>query len=349
MKFKIGQTLVGDNQKCFIVAEMSGNHNGNFNKACEIVRLAKKAGADAIKLQTYKPSTITLNSKKKDFIIKNKSPWKKKKTFWKLYEEAQTPWEWHPKLFKLAKKIGIEIFSSPFDETAVDFLEKINCSAYKIASPEINHIPLIEKIAQTKKPIIISTGLCSKKDINLALQTIKKYKNNKIIILKCTSSYPANPEELNLVTIKDIKKRYNVLSGFSDHTKDDTAALTSVAIGAKVLEKHFKTKNYNSVDDFFSMDNNDFKTMIKKIRFLEKSLGKIDYNPSKSAKLNHYIGRRSIYVCKPIKKNEVVTKYNIKIVRPNFGLHPKYYYDIIGKKVNKNLLTGARFKISYVK
>ncbi len=348
MRFKIGKKIVGNKNHCFIVAEMSGNHSGNFNKAVNIIKLAKKAGADAIKLQTYTPETITLKSNKKDFIIKSNSPWKKKKTYWNLYKKAQTPWYWHPKLFKIAKKIGIEIFSSPFDETAVDFLESLNCPAYKIASPEINHIPLITKIAKTKKPIILSTGLSYKKDISLALKTIKKF-NNKVIILKCTSSYPATPDELNLSTIPNIKKKFKVLSGFSDHTKDDIAALTSVALGANLIEKHFKIKNSKSVDDFFSMDQNEFKLMIKKIRILERSLGKISYNPSKIAKVKHFSGRRSIYVSNYIKKNEKITKKNIKVIRPNFGLHPKYYYDMIGKKAKKNLSVGTRFKLNYVK
>ena len=347
MNFKIGKKKISQDGKCFIVAEMSGNHNGNFKKAVKIMKMAKLAGADAIKLQTYKADTITLNSNKKDFKIKNQSPWKKKKTYWDLYQKASTPWDWHKKLFQIVKKIKIEIFSSPFDETAVDFLESLNCKAYKLASPEINHIPLIQKIAQTRKPIIISTGLSNFNDLNLAVKTIKKF-HNKIAILKCTSSYPAKYEELNLKTMTEIKKNFNSIIGFSDHTKDEIAALTSVALGGKILEKHFNLKKTKSVDDFFSMDYENFKTMVIKIRQIEKIMGKISYSPSKSSKI-HYAGRRSIYVSKNIKKGEKISKKNIKVVRPNYGLHPKFYYDMIGKKAKKSLSIGTRFKKSYAR
>lgn len=349
MEIKIGKKIINKNNPCFIVAEISANHGGSFKKACDLIKKAKLAGADAVKLQTYKPETITLNSKRKDFLIRSKSPWKKKKTLWNLYDEAQTPWEWHPKLFLLAKKLKIEIFSSPFDETAVNFLEKLNCPAYKIASPEINHIPLIEKVAKTGKPIILSTGLSNEEDLRLAIKTIKKNKNNKIAILKCTSSYPATAEELNLSTIPNISKKYKCISGFSDHTVGNVAAFTSVALGGKILEKHFMIKDIKSVDDFFSMGFHEFKFMIEGIRYLEKAKGKISYQPSVNAKRDHFWGRRSIYVCKKIKKDELVSKSNVRIVRPNHGLHPKNYYNIIGKKVNKTLLPGIKFKKEYIK
>ncbi len=349
MEIKIGKKVINKKAPCFIVAEISANHGGSFKKACDLIKKAKLAGADAVKLQTYTPDTITLNSNNKDFLIKSKSPWKKKKSLWNLYDEAQTPWNWHPKLFSLARKLKIEIFSSPFDETAVDFLEKLNCPAYKIASPEINHIPLIEKVAKTGKPIILSTGLSSEKDLRLAIKTIHKNRNNKVAILKCTSSYPASPEELNLSTIPDISKKYKCISGFSDHTVGSVAALTSVALGGKILEKHFMLKDIKSVDDFFSMGFKDFKLMIKEIRFLEKAKGKISYETSTKAKRDHFWGRRSIYVCKKIKKDELISKSNVRVVRPNYGLHPKNYYNILGKKVNKTLLPGMKFKMEYLK
>lgn len=349
MKIKIGKKIISDNKRCFIVAEISANHSGNFKKACSLIKEAKKAGADAVKLQTYTPDTITFNSTNKDFLIKKNTPWKKQKTLWNLYNKAQTPREWHPKLFSLARKIKIEIFSSPFDETAIDFLEKLGCPAYKIASQEINHIPLIAKAAKTGKPIILSTGLCSLKDINLAVRTIKKFKNNKIIILKCTSSYPSSANELNLLTLKDIKKRFKTISGFSDHTIDDTAALASVALGGKVLEKHIDLDQNKSVDRFFSTKSSNFKQMVKKIRLLESSLGKIDYNPSSLSKKKHFVGRRSIYTVKKLNKGEILTPENIKIIRPNYGLHPKYYYKILGKVVNKTLKAGVRLSIRDIK
>ena len=207
MKFKIGKTYVGDNSPCFVVAELSGNHNGEFSRAKKMLIKAKQSGANAVKLQTYKPETITLNSNRKDFLIGKKSPWKIKKNFWSLYKNAFTPWEWHQKLFSLAKKLKIEIFSSPFDETAVDLLEKLRCPAYKIASAEINHIPLLERVAKTKKPVILSKGLATQNDIDLALKTLKKNGCKKIIILQCVSSYPSPINEQNLRLIPIIKKK----------------------------------------------------------------------------------------------------------------------------------------------
>ena len=349
MKFKIGKTYVGDNLPCFIVAELSGNHNGDFNRARRMLIKAKEAGVNAVKLQTYKPETITLNSKRKDFIIGSKSPWKVKKNFWSLYKNAFTPWDWHQRLFLLAKKLKIEIFSSPFDESAVDLLEKLGCPAYKIASAEINHIPLLEKVAKTKKPVILSKGLATKNDINLALKTLKKNGCKKIIILQCVSSYPSLLKDQNLRLIPMIKKKYQVLSGLSDHTLGSIAALTSVALGGSVLEKHFNLNdNTKTVDSFFSLNNNDFKKMVDGIRDVESSLGKSVFKLDKSSMENFY-SRRSIYVSEKILKNELITTKNVKIVRPGYGLEPKYLKKILGKRSKKNLKPGTRFKLSYCK
>ena len=347
-RFKIGKKFIGLNDPCFIVAEISANHNGKISNAIKIIKHASKIGVNAIKLQTYTADTITLNSYKKDFLISKKSPWQKEKNFWNLYKKGYTPWEWHKKLFKEAKKNNLEIFSSPFDEKAVDFLEKLGCVAYKIASPEINHIPLLAKVGKTGKPVILSTGLSRLSDIKLAISTLKKNGSKNIILLKCTTNYPAKINEINLATLSDYKKRFNVISGFSDHTKGKIAALTSVALGAKVLEKHFSLKGKKSLDDFFSMNHIQFKEMVEEIREVEKAIGNINYNISQGSK-THFKGRRSIYVSENIKKGELITEKNIKIVRPNYGLHPKYFNKILGKKVKKNLTAGSRFKLSYIK
>ncbi len=344
LNFKISNKKIGTNSRCFIVAELSGNHNGDINRIKKMILAAKKANADAIKLQTYTPDTITLKSNKKDFLINKKTPWKKEKNLWYLYKKAHTPYEWHSKIFQFCKKNEILVFSSPFDETAVELLESLKCPAYKIASPEINHLPLIEKIAKTKKPVIISTGLASKREIENAIKILKKYKSFKIILLQCVSAYPSPVEEQNLRKIVTFKKRYNVLSGLSDHTKTNIAPLASVAIGAKVIEKHFKLNDSTkSVDSFFSLNSNEFSDMVKDIRILETALGNGKIEISKSSKKN-INSKRSIYVSKKILKGETITAQNIKIVRPGFSLDPKYFNKIIGKKTLINLNIGDRIK-----
>lgn len=349
MFFKIGNTLIGKKNRCIIIAELSGNHNGDFSRIKKLIIQAKKSGADLIKLQTYTPDTITLNSKKKDFQIVKNTPWKKNKDLWSLYDKAQTPWSWHQKIFKLGKDNNIDIFSSPFDETAVDFLESLNCPAYKIASAEITHIPLIEKIAKTKKPVIMSIGLANLKDINLAIKTLKKNGNKNLAILQCVSSYPAPIEEQNLSLIPLIKKKFNVLSGISDHTIGNETALTSVALGGSIIEKHFNLSDQKkTVDSFFSSNTYFFKKMVDDVRKIEKIIGKPKFAISKSSKKN-LNSRRSIYVCQKISKGEKISTENIKIIRPGFGLHPKYYKKILGKKVNKNLSFGERLKIEHIK
>ena len=345
---KIGKKIIGKNSRCLIVAEISANHNSKLSKAIKLIRLAAKAGVDAVKIQTYKPETITLNSFKKDFLIKKNSPWSSKKNFWNLYKKGHTPWEWHKKLFKEAKKNNIEIFSSPFDESAVDLLEKLGCKAYKIASPEITHIPLITKVAKTGKPIIISTGLSKLDELTDAIKVVRNAGNNKIIILKCTSAYPAPTEELNLETIKDIAKKFKVHVGFSDHSIGNIAALTAVALGAKIIEKHFKLKNNKSIDSFFSANKSDFSNLIFNIRQMEKAVGKINYNVTTSAK-NHLVGKRSIYTSAKIKKGDIFTKNNIKVVRPCHGLDPKYYNYVLGKKSNCDLSPATRLRLTYIK
>lgn len=346
--FKIGSKLVGEKHKCLIVAEISANHNNNFGTVKKLINSAKKNGADLIKIQTYTADTLTLKSDRKDFQIKKKNPWSKSKNFWKLYKTAETSKELTAKIFKYSRSVGIEIFSSPFDIDAVDFLEKLKCPAYKIPSPEITHIPMIERVAKTNKPIIISLGLANAEDINLALKTIRKKGNNKIILLQCVSSYPAPINEQNIKSIIEIKKRFKTLSGLSDHTKGYIAPVSAVAVGAKLIEKHFNVLNNKTVDSFFSSNEKEFKIMAENIRLVEASLGKGKIEISKSSKEN-YNTRRSIYVSENIYQGDNITKKNIKIIRPGHGLHPKFYNYILNKKSNTNLKIGDRFKLKYVK
>ena len=346
--FKIGRKFIGDDHRCLIVAEISANHNNNFTTIKKLINSAKKNGADLIKIQTYTAETLTIKSDRKDFQIKKKNPWGKNKNFWNLYKKAETPEKLTSKIFKYSRSIGMEIFSSPFDIQAVNFLEKMNCPAYKIPSPEITHIPMIERVAKTKKPIILSLGLANKSDIDLALKTIKKYGNNKIVLLQCVSSYPAPIEEQNIKSINEIKKQYKTLSGLSDHTKGFIAPVSAVVMGAKLIEKHFNVSNNKSVDSFFSTNEKEFKIMTDNIRLAEASLGNGKIEISKSSKENINT-RRSIYVSKNIAKGETITKNNIKIVRPTYGLHPKFYKYILNKNSNTKLKIGDRFKLKYVK
>ena len=342
MKFQIDGTWLGVGQRCYIVAEMSGNHGGKLEKALEIVKAAKETGADAIKLQTYTPDSITLKSDKIDFLIPGGNPWSKDKYLYNLYEKAQTPMEWHAPIFKYAREIGITVFSSPFDFKAVELLASLDAPAYKIASPEITDIPLIKLMASKGKPVILSTGMSEIKDIELAVETIRAQGNNQIIILKCTSSYPAPPESMNLRTIPDIASRFNCLSGLSDHSLGVAAPVASVALGCSFIEKHFvMSKTDESVDAFFSLDKEEFTTMVKEVRNAEKCLGSISYEPTEDVNKNFW-ARRSLYVSKDIKKGESITPENIKSVRPSHGLHPKHYEEVLGRKATKDLTVGDR-------
>jgi pseudaminic acid synthase len=336
------------NTEIKLIAEMSGNHQGSFRGADKFVKQAIKSGADIIKFQVYKAETITLNSNKKDFLISKDGAWGKFKNLYDLYDEAHTPWQWISKLASLLDSKNFPWFASAFDETSVDFLEKINCQAYKIASPEITDIPLIEKIASTKKPIIISTGLATLKDIDLAVKTIKK-RHNRFAILKCVSSYPNPIEDLNLHSIKIIKERYDCSVGFSDHTLGDLAAKVAVTQGATIIEKHFKLDEDNSsIDSHFSMKLSNLNKFKKDLNSINIILGKKKYTLSKSAKKN-MSARRSLYVCKNIKKGEKFTSENVKSVRPSFGLYPKFLKKVIGTKSNRNLKTGNRLTMSLIK
>jgi pseudaminic acid synthase len=345
--FYIGNKKLGKNQKCFVVAEISASHNKNLKHTLKLVRHVKKCGADAIKLQTYTADTITLKSNKNDFLIKKNSPWSSFKNLWNLYNKAALPWKWQKIIFREAKKINLSFFSSPFDESAVDFLERIGSQAYKIASPEINHIPLIKKVAKTKKPIIISTGLASKNEISNAVKVIRREKNNKIIILKCTSAYPSEYSDLNLKMINTFTKDFKTLVGFSDHTVGSLPASIAVSMGSCMIEKHIKLgSSKENVDNFFSSDVNEFKKMVDQIRSTERILGKKTYKIPKNSKKS-LDGKRSIYAVRDIKKDEIFTKLNIKVIRPTYGISPIYFEKILGKKAKKKIALGSRIKLEY--
>ena len=342
MEIRIGKHILGAGHPTFIVAEMSANHGGTLERALEIVRSAKRAGVDAIKLQTYTADTITLNCDHEDFRIPGASPWGNYPTLWSLYNEAYTPWDWHAEIFREARRLDLEVFSSPFDESSVDLLEALNASAYKIASPEITHVPLLEKVARTGKPIIISTGIAELSDIELALATLRGAGATDIIVLKCTTAYPAPPEEANLRTITDIATRFRVLSGLSDHTMGTVTAVASVVLGASLIEKHFTIDDdKETVDSFFSLGEKDFVSLVQDIRWVEKVLGHINYSITPSA-VSSLRGRRSLYVAAPIKVGEKISESNIRSVRPSFGLHPKYYKELLGRRVARDLQIGDR-------
>lgn len=336
-----------DNLKCCIVAELSANHNGSLELALDSIKAIKRTGADAVKLQTYTPETITLDIDNNDFIIKGGTLWDSKKLF-DLYKEAYTPWEWHPKLYEAARDEGLICFSSPFDKSAVDLLESLETPIYKIASFEITDIPLIEYVAQKGKPVVMSTGIATEEDIELALAACRNMGNNDITLLKCTSSYPAPFEEANLVMIKDMAIRYGVKTGLSDHTLGATAPILSIAMGAKMIEKHFIIdRGMGGVDSTFSMNEEEFMHMVKSVREAEKALGVVDYNLTPK-QANGKDFSRSLYIVKDMKEGDVFTEETIRSIRPGFGLHPKHLSEILGKKTKVNLKKGDRMEINFI-
>ena len=344
---RIGNRHIGKDDPCFIIAELSANHGHDIEIAKETIRAAKRAGADAIKLQTYTADTITLNCDKGDFIIKG-TIWNGKKLY-ELYQEAYLPWEWHKELFETAKEEGLICFSSPFDKTAIDFLEELHTPAYKIASFEITDIPLIEYAARKGKPMIISTGIAGDDDIQLAVDTCREVGNNEIILLKTSSQYPAKIEDANLVMIPDLAQRYGVLSGLSDHTSGELVPIVATTLGAVVIEKHFiLNRSVGGPDTSFSLNEEEFKSMVDAVRNTEKSLGKIDYTLSEKAKKSRDFSR-SLYVVKNIKKGEIITDKNIRSIRPGYGLHPKYYKEVLGKIANRDLDYGTSLHLNDLK
>ena len=327
-------------RKTFIIAELSANHNGSKQTAIESIKAAKQAGADAIKIQTYTADTLTLNCDAPDFRL-GKGLWEGE-TFYTLYQKAYTPWEWHEEIFRVAREEGLVCFSTPFDKTAVDLLESLDNPIYKIASFEITDIPLIKYIASKHKPIILSTGIAMEEDIQLALDTIRGEGCNDITLLKCTSAYPAPIEDANLLTIPDMKQRFGVKVGLSDHTQGSVVPMAAVALGAEVVEKHFIIdRSIGGPDSAFSMEAHEFKSMVESIRQVEKALGEVRY-PIDPSKIKGREYSRSLYVAQPMKKGDIITELNVRSVRPGYGLHPKYLQDILGQKVNCDLEMGDR-------
>jgi pseudaminic acid synthase len=340
---KIDSFDIDLNCPVFIIAELSANHNGSLETALETIKAAKRAGADCVKLQTYTAETITIDSDNEDFRIKG-TIWENKKLF-DLYKEAYTPWEWHQQLFDAARNEGLVCFSSPFDSTAVDFLETLNTPAYKIASFEITDIPLIEYVASKGKPVIISTGIAGIDDIELALNACKRMGNNQIALLKCTSSYPAPMNEANLVMVKDLADRFNVISGLSDHTLGTTAPVIATIFGAKIIEKHFiLDRSIGGPDASFSLNETEFTAMVKAVREAEEGIGTVDYTLTKK-QISGREFSRSLYVVENVKEGDLISKENVRSIRPGFGLHPKYFNQIIGMRVNRDITRGTRLDL----
>ncbi len=341
MNFSIGNFSFTDTSQVFIIAELSANHNGSLDNALAAIKAAKRAGANAIKLQTYTADTITIDSKNQDFKITQGTIWDGRYLY-DLYKEAYTPWEWHDKLFLAAKEEDLICFSSPFDKTAVDFLEGLNTPAYKIASLEITDIPLIKYVATKGKPVIISTGISDEEDIKLAIETCLSAGNNQIALLKCTTSYPTPIDEANIIMVKDLAEQFNVISGLSDHTMGITVPIVATCLGAKIIEKHFITdRSIGGPDASFSLNESEFTAMVKAVREAEKAVGKIDYTLTKNQKKSREFSR-SLYVVEDVKAGDIVSVKNICSIRPGFGLHPKYLPEIIGKKFSRDVQKGMR-------
>ena len=345
---KIANREISRYNKPFIIAEMSGNHNQSLERALEIVDAAAKTGAHAIKLQTYTADTITIDKKDGEFFIADpKSLWKGS-SLYDLYKEAYTPWEWHKPIMERAKEKGLICFSSPFDFTAIDFLEDLNVEAYKIASFENIDIPLIKKSANTGKPIIISTGMASISEIAEAVEAVRSTGNNQLILLKCTSTYPATPDNTNILTIPHMRELFNCEIGLSDHTMGIGVSVASVALGATVIEKHFTLNRADGgVDSSFSMEPEEMRQLVIESERAWQALGKISYGATEKEK-GSLVFRRSLYIVEDIKAGEVLTEKNLRSIRPGLGLPPKFIDQLIGRRVNQNLPRGTAFKWDYL-
>jgi pseudaminic acid synthase len=345
---RIGDFQIGNNYPPFIIAEMSGNHNHSIDQALKIVAAAAKSGAHALKLQTYTPDTLTIDVATDDFFISDNGSLWKGNSLYELYKKAYTPWEWHELIFKRAKELGILCFSTPFDETAVDFLETLNVPAYKIASFENNHLPLLKKVAKTGKPVIISTGLSKLNDIQLAVDTLRTNGCMDIILLKCTSTYPATPENTNLLTIPHMSQLFDCHVGLSDHTMGIGVSVASIGLGARVIEKHFTIdRSEGGVDSTFSLEPNEFKSLVEESNKAFHALGSIHYgilpDELKSIKF-----KRSIYIVKDLNEGDILTPDNIRIIRPGNGISPSLFDDFIGKKINKSVKRGTALSFDLI-
>jgi N-acetylneuraminate synthase len=337
---KLGNRIIGSSYPAYIIAEMSANHNQDFQQAVQLVRAASDAGADAIKLQTYTPDTITIESDKKYFHIDKGTIWEGR-TLYDLYGEAYTPWEWQPRLKQIANDLGMDCFSSPFDHTAVDFLEEMGVPAYKIASFEAVDLPLIEKIARTGKPVILSTGMASLAEIDEAVQTIRKAGNNGLALLKCTSAYPSSPEEMNLRTIPHLAEAFQVPVGLSDHTLGIAVPVAAVTLGACIVEKHFTlSREVPGPDSVFSLEPHEFKAMVEAIRTTEKALGHVSYTVTEREAASR-VFRRSLFVVQDIKAGEEFTEENVRSIRPGNGLAPRYLSLVLGRRAAQDIERGT--------
>lgn len=338
--FIIGNKKIDIDSPVFVIAEMSANHLRRIDIAIETIKAMKDSGADAVKLQTYTPDTMTINCSNEYFKIKQGTIWDGK-TLYQLYQEAYTPWEWQPKLKKVAENLGLICFSTPFDKTAADFLEAMNMPAYKIASFEITDLPLIEYIASKGKPVIISTGIAELSDIEEAIVTCRGAGNDQIALLKCTSTYPTPLEETNLKTIPNMTETFGVIAGISDHTIGITVPIAAVALGARIIEKHFTIdRKLGGPDAAFSLEPDEFNFMVKSIREVEKALGRVNYEPTVKTKKSREHSR-SLFIVKDIKKGEKFTEENIRSIRPGYGLKPKYLRIILGKRSMKDIKKGT--------
>ena len=346
-KIKIGNRYVGEGERTFLVAEVSANHLQDYGRAEAIIRAAKEAGADAVKLQTYTPDTITLDCDNDYFQITQGTIWDGT-TLHKLYEEAYTPWEWQPKLMELANGLGMECFSSPFDATAVDFMREMDMPAYKVASFEINDIPLIRRIARIGKPIIFATGIAYLEDIERALAVCKEEGNEQVILLKCTSTYPSPYEDMNLKVIPHMAETFDCLAGLSDHSMGTAGAVAGVALGAKMVEKHLTLSRADGGPDAaFSMEPEEFRKMAEEIRIVEKALGRVTYELTEKQKKSREDGR-SLFVVEDIGKGEIFTEENVRSIRPAFGMHTMYYDEVIGKKARVDIAKGTPLDWKYI-
>jgi len=340
LQFKIRNKRIGKDCSVFIIAELSANHLQKFDNAVTLIKAAKETGANAIKLQTYTPDTITIDCDNEYFQIKKGTLWDGQ-TLYQLYKKAYTPWEWQPKLKEIAENEGLICFSSVFDKTAVDFLEKLKVLAYKIASFEITDIPLIEYVASKGKPVIISTGIATLSDIEEAVHACKRMGNNQIALLKCTSAYPAPLEEINLKTIPNLAGTFKTVVGLSDHTLSISVPIASVALGASIIEKHLTLdRKLGGPDAAFSLEPEEFKAMVEAVREVEKALGKVSYDLTEKMKKSREFSR-SLFVVKDIKAGEVFTEENIRSIRPGYGLPPKYLKDILGKEAKCDIKKGV--------
>lgn len=341
VEIKIEGRTIGANHRPFIIAEMSGNHNQSLERALEIVEAAAKSGAHGLKIQTYTADTMTLSLEKEEFKINDQDSLWDGNNLYELYKKAYTPWEWHQPIFKRARELGLIPFSTPFDETAVDFLGALDVPMYKIASFENNHLPLIKKVAATGKPLIISTGMATLAELDETVRTARMAGCKDIILLKCTSTYPASPENTNILTIPHMKELFNCQIGLSDHTMGIGVSVASVALGATVIEKHFTLSRADGgVDSAFSMEPLEMQALVQETERAWQSLGHVTYGPTEKEQKSMKF-RRSIYISKDVKKGDMLTTDNLKVIRPGYGLAPKYYDQLVGKHVKKDLKAGT--------